>query len=109
MLLLNAVHRDVEYQRGVRRNRVARASITVGQLRWNNQAALPAHSHAGDTLIPSANHGSGSKAEGKVGLRIELRALGFGPARIVEPSCVRDSHLIAWLGDRSGTDDEIDL
>jgi len=109
VLLLNAVERDVEHQRGVRRNRIARASVAVGELRWNDQAALPTHAHARHTLIPTSNHGSRSKAEGKVGLRVELRAFGIGPARVVEPSRVSDSQLIAWLSDRSGTDDEIDL
>ena len=109
VLLLNAVHRDVEYQRGVRWDWRSGASVAVGELRRNDQAALPTHAHADHALIPPSNHGSGSKAEWEVGTRIELSALGLGPARIVEPSRVRDSQLITRLGDRSSPDDEIGL
>ena len=110
MLLLNAVERHVEYQRGVRRNpRIRRGAVAVSEVGWKDEAALTADTHADDALIPASNHCAYAQLEREAGIGLELRALGVGPARIVKPSCVGDSYSTPGLGDRSCADDEIGL
>jgi len=107
--LLDVVERDVEDQRRVGRNARSRAGVAVCKFGRNNQAALPADPHTDDALIPSSNHLSRSQAEGKIEVRVELRALGVRPARIMQPSRIGNSHKIARGRRRSGADHEIDL
>ena len=53
---LDADELHVEHQRRAGRNDAAGAAVAVGEVRRDDEAALPADLHAGDALIPSLDH-----------------------------------------------------
>src|SRR5262245_32056391 len=54
--LLDREQLHIEHQRGIRWDDAAGAVRAVGELWRNDEAALPAHLHARDALIPARNH-----------------------------------------------------
>src|SRR3546814_17923154 len=73
---------DIEDQRGVRRNHPAGAAGTIAELGRDDQGALAADLHAGDALVPAADHPAGAERKGERlaavarGIRSEERRVG---------------------------------
>src|SRR5262249_13401718 len=94
---------DVEHERGVRRNRAARAARTVAELRGNDERPLPADLHPRDALIPPLNHAARAEAERKrvvaVTRAVEFLAVPVRPVRVVQPAGVVDRNVLPGGGD----------
>src|ERR1700722_19930794 len=74
--LLDSKELDVEQERRARRNDPARAALPVAESRGNHEPPLPAHRHAGDTLIPALDNFPAADAEAK-GFVAIARAVEF--------------------------------
>src|SRR5690606_25423569 len=107
---LDAEQLDVEDQGCARRNHAARTPLAVAKLRGNDERALFAHLHARDALLPAGDHPTLTQREREglapVARAIELPALVFRSARVVQPAGVMHDGALARLdgGALSGFD-----
>src|SRR5450759_3153795 len=91
-ILFHADEFHVEEQRRVRRDDGARATRAVAELGGNDERARAADLHAGDALIPAANHRAGAELERErlpvIARAVELLAAVIRRLRVVQPSRV---------------------
>src|ERR1044071_2729263 len=92
---------DIEDQRRVRRDDTAGAARAVAELGRDDEGALAAALHAGDTLVPALDDLAAAQGEAE-GLAAVDRAVEFLAllALVVEPARVMDADLVA--GGRGG-------
>src|SRR6478672_3953929 len=107
--LLHRQQFDVEHQCRIRRNDAAGPTRAVAERGRNDQRALAADIHRGDTLVPARDHLTLADLELErlvaVDGRIEFLAL---LAVLVEPSRVVHHAGLAWFGRRAGADLAVD-
>src|SRR5580693_1965045 len=86
---------DLEHQVGVGRDQPARALLAVAQRRRNEELALAAHAHAGESLVPALDHRADAELE------LERRAAvaaGVELGAVLQPAGVMHLDHLAGLG-----------
>src|SRR5882724_7795221 len=99
---------DVEQQRCIGRNHIARTARAVAGRGWNDQSSYATGLHAGDTEVPAADHVAPTELEGE-GLpaspaAVELLAFAVLRGRVLQPAGVMHVHTRAVEGDRAVPD-----
>src|SRR5690606_5959219 len=99
---------DLEEQRGVRRDHAAGPAGAVAELGRDHEPAGATDPHAGDALIPAADHVAGAEREAErlapVLARVELRA---GLAVLEQPAGVVHRDLLALAGFLATAGDDV--
>jgi hypothetical protein len=96
---------DIEDQGRVRRDHTTGPTRAIAKLRRNDQGTLAAHLHAGDALVPAADHPAGAERKGE-GLAAVARGIELGAllAALVEPAGVMHHGGLAGTGGSAVTD-----
>src|SRR5207249_3414253 len=91
----------VEHEGRVRWNRCARAPRAVAEIRRNDERARATDLHAGDPLIPPADHHAGAKPEAErlaaIEGAVELLAMAVRRLAVVQPTGVMDGDVLPGL------------
>src|SRR2546423_15493461 len=95
LLALHVEQFDFEDQRGVRRYYAARATGTIAECGWDDESALTADLHRGNTIVPTGDDPllSDGKLERLAAVERTVELLTLSAALIEPASVMHDANL----------------
>lgn len=91
---------DVKFEGGIGWNHTACATLTIGQIGWDDEGAFTTDAHALNTFIPTFDDHALTQEEFDGGVAIKTGIELFAGFFIfIKPASVVNTHLIFSLGD----------